>query len=102
MPRKSYADIVSEEVERRFNCDCNGDYGRFLVVYDFSCIESKIPNTFYKNLEKLSLRYYFNVVQKSVIEAYSEKAAHAVALLAKMYGANVRIYEVKREVKPLF
>jgi len=94
--RKSLADIILEEVEVKVK---NDKRGKYIVVYDFSCERGNIPNRFYRNLDKLRAKLYFESFQKSVVLAYSLKTVFAIALLAKHYGARVRIFEVKREVK---
>ena len=93
--RKSLADIILEEVEVKVKKDKRGKY---IVVYDFSCERGNIPNRFYSNLDKLRAKLYFESVQKSVVLAYSLKSAYAIALLAKHYGANVRIYKIEKEI----
>ncbi len=68
----------------------------YIVVYDFSTSKGRsISITFYRNLRRIcnALNDGF-LVQKSVFECKKKNTALAVAELAKLYGARVRVYEV--------
>jgi len=86
---------IAYHLIEKFNCSSPGN-SSYIVVYDFSTSGSRsISRSFYRNLERIrdSLNDGF-LVQKSVFECRKKNTALAVAELARIYGARVRIYEV--------
>ena len=89
MGRRSKAEKAIEAAE-----DWDDAEGRFLVIYDFV---GGNPFKFYRNLKKLFERYGGALIQRSVAEVGSLRAAMAIEILARSYGARVMRVRVCEE-----
>ncbi len=90
--RRSYAYQILLKIPEDNESSSEGKV--YVVVYDFHALQS-IPPRFYQNLRRLQEFFKDGIqVQKSVIECARKRTALAIAELARLYGAKVRIYAV--------
>jgi len=92
MGRKSVAQHILDDLKEDEDKE-----GLYLVLYDFDrTYDRVIPPKFFKNLNRLIARLPIERLQYSVLICKTLKAARAVKLLAKRYGAiSVCIYRVE-------
>ena len=95
MPRKKLIVRIMERIDKELEED---ERGVFIILYDFKN-RSYMPKEFYYALKELEENgHYVDRIQKSAYLTNSLRTARIIIELAKHYGAEVRAFEVSKEV----